>query len=137
MKSGKSQRSAGSASGKTGFNVQSSPALIVVFFLPGKKSKKREPDDLKKEVELYISQVVPRMPKEHVFYEQKENKDSLKQIQFMFKHSEYFRGLMEGSKFEDLARDLLQHDVRPVNMQYFNKAGITSKLSNPFFNLKK
>ena len=39
--------------------VQSIPALslIVIFSLPGKKSKKREPDDLKKEVELDVHTV--------------------------------------------------------------------------------
>ena len=35
-------------------SLQSNPTLIVILSLPGTKSRKREPDDLKKEVELDV-----------------------------------------------------------------------------------
>ncbi len=44
----------------------------------------------------------------------------------MFEHDSYFHDLMFNSPFEQLAAELLQHEVRGVNLQYFNKpAGIS------------
>ena len=41
---------------------------------------KEETDDVKRNVARYISEVVPTVPREHVFYEDKEDPDSLKQM---------------------------------------------------------
>ena len=77
--------------------------------------------DLITQVDRFITEVVPNLPPHQVFYEDKEKPESLKQIQYLFKHDQYFHDLMVGSKFEELAAQLLQQPVRPVNMQFFNK----------------
>ena len=80
-----------------------------------------EVSDLIKNVNRFIAEVVPTLPEDQVFYEEKGKLETLKQIQFMFKHDDYFQSLMVGSRFEQLAAQLLGNPVRPVNMQYFNK----------------
>lgn len=85
----------------------------------------REVSELHENVERFKEQIVPSMPREHVFYEDINDCTSLKQLQQMYAYDDYFHQLMFGSKFEVLASTLLGGDVRGVNMQYFNKpAGI-------------
>lgn len=78
-------------------------------------------EELQENVDRFIRNVIPKMPSEEVFYEDKARPETLKQIQRMFEHDDYFHDLMFGSRFEQLAADLLQHDVKGVNLQYFNK----------------
>ena len=85
------------------------------FLSPGELS------ELVENVGRFIAEVVPALPADQVFYEEKDKPESLKQIQYLFKHDSYFHSVMVGSKFEQLAAQLLQQPVRPVNMQYFNK----------------
>jgi len=81
----------------------------------------QEVAELRAQVRRYISDVAPTMPREEVFYEEKNDPDTLKQLQQMFAYDEYFHELAFGSRFERLAAMLLEHEVRSVNMQYFNK----------------
>lgn len=81
----------------------------------------QEIGELCEHVERFITDVAPTMPPEAVFYEDKTAKTTLKQLQQMFQYDDYFNKLMFGSKFEELAAKLLGHEVRGVNMQYFNK----------------
>jgi len=80
-----------------------------------------EVGELKLNVARFIRDVAPTMPAEHVFYEDKSDANTLKQLQEMFAYDDYFFMLMFGSKFEKLAKELLNHQVRGENMQYFNK----------------
>lgn len=64
--------------------------------------------------------VIPGMPEEHVFCEEKGNLDTLKQLQKLQEHDAFCRELYDG-KFRQLAQLLLQNDVSSQNMQYFNK----------------
>lgn len=82
---------------------------------------REEVANLRENVARYIRDVVPRMPVEEVFYEDKADPSSLKQIQRMFQFDDYFHELMFGGRFERLAATLLEHPVRGVNLQYFNK----------------
>lgn len=68
-----------------------------------------------------IAEKVPKMAPEQVFYEDRNNPATLKQIQRLFDHDPYFYGLMFKSRFEALAALLLQDNVVGKNMQYFNK----------------
>ncbi|HCQ64477.1 MAG TPA: phytanoyl-CoA dioxygenase [Rhodobacteraceae bacterium] len=82
-------------------------------------------DDLNAEIARFIRDVVPTMPAAQVYYEDKSDKTSLKQIQAMFEYDGYFRDLMENGPARRIAEEVLQDEVVPVNMQYFNKpAGI-------------
>ena len=61
------------------------------------------------------------LPAEHVFYEERESAASLKQIQHLETHFEWFADWMNGRPRE-LAETLLGECVVAKNLQYFNKA---------------
>jgi phytanoyl-CoA hydroxylase len=61
------------------------------------------------------------LPAEHVFYEERESAASLKQIQHLETHFEWFADWMNGRPRE-LAETLLEECVVAKNLQYFNKA---------------
>ena len=72
-------------------------------------------------VQRFLREIVPTMPPHHVFYENKDDKSTLKQLQQMFGYDPYFRKMMFGSEFEKWAEHLLQTPVVGKNLQYFNK----------------
>jgi phytanoyl-CoA hydroxylase len=90
-------------------------------FYPGFLNKE-ETNELLNQISHYIHQVVPSMPSEEVFYDDKEDLNSLKQIAQLYEYDPYFKKLMFGSRFESLAAILLGHSVKGVGMQYFNKS---------------
>ena len=76
---------------------------------------------LNREIARYIADVVPTMPAAQVYFEDKSDKSTLKQIQKMFEYDGYFEDLMMNGPVRQIAETVLQDDVVPVNMQYFNK----------------
>lgn len=73
----------------------------------------------------FIREVVPTMPDNHVFYEDKARRETLKQMQNLHTYDAYFGGLTIGSKFEKLASLLMGDKAVAQNLQYFNKpAGV-------------
>jgi 2-oxoglutarate-dependent dioxygenase len=73
------------------------------------------------EIRRFIRDVVPDMPASQVYYEDKSDPASLKQLQKMFEHDGYFNDLMTCGPARDIAQEVLRDDVVTVNMQYFNK----------------
>jgi phytanoyl-CoA hydroxylase len=68
----------------------------------------------------FIDFRIPLLPAEEVFYEDKANPDSLKQIQRMHEHDDFF-GAFFNEKPQALAEELLGGPVVGKNLQYFNK----------------
>ena len=68
----------------------------------------------------FIDEVLPTLPSEEVFYEDKGDQTTLKQIQRMHEHDEFFAAFFE-RKPAQLAEVLLGEPVIGKNMQYFNK----------------
>ena len=68
----------------------------------------------------FIDEVLPSLPSEEVFYEDKGDQTTLKQIQRMHEHDEFFAVFFE-RKPAQLAEVLLGEPVIGKNMQYFNK----------------
>lgn len=68
----------------------------------------------------FIDNKVSHLPQEEVFYEDKANPESLKQIQRLHEHDEFFAAFFDG-KPRQLAEELLNESVVGKNMQYFNK----------------
>ncbi|MEX0642876.1 MAG: phytanoyl-CoA dioxygenase family protein [Pirellulales bacterium] len=76
-------------------------------------------------VARYISDIVPTLPREQVFYEKMGANETLKQLQRMHNYDEYFHQFFTKGKFPALAGTLLRDEVVPINLQYFNKpAGV-------------
>lgn len=82
-------------------------------------------------VDRLVNKVIPTMPQEEVYYEEKGDPASLKQIQRLFQYDEYFSELMTRSRFRELAELLLEDEVKCHNMQYFNKPPQLSKPTPP------
>jgi len=71
-------------------------------------------------VERFIAERVPLLPPECVFYEDKANVSTLKQIQRLHEHDEFFGAFID-DKPRRLAEELLGETVEGKNVQYFNK----------------
>lgn len=72
-------------------------------------------------VDRFVSDIAPQLQPEHVFYEDKNDAATLKQIQHMGDHDPWFHDLFTNSRFREVAEFLLDGPVVPKNMQYFNK----------------
>lgn len=86
--------------------------------------------ELKIEMARYIRDVVPTMPDARVYYEDKDDPSSLKQVQKLLEYDSYFADLMNGI-IRRMAETVLADDVVPVNMQYFNKAAGIGQATPP------
>jgi phytanoyl-CoA hydroxylase len=71
-------------------------------------------------LDQFIAETVPNLPAAHVFYEDKEDRSSLKQLQQIQKYDSWFDDLFNG-KPRAIAEELLGSEVTGENMQYFNK----------------
>lgn len=106
--------------------VADSPTLLKEFERDGYVAVRplfsaKEISGLNCEIARFIREVVPRMPAAQVYYEDKSDKNTLKQLQRMFEYDTYFEDLMLNGPPRRIAEAVLQEDVVPVNMQYFNK----------------
>lgn len=86
---------------------------------------------IKKSLDQSIQHKIAEMPREHVFYDDLNNKDSLKQIQKLFLYDPLFEHLMFNSEIFDLAKLLLNGPVTCQNMQYFDKPPVTNHPTPP------
>ncbi len=69
----------------------------------------------------FMREVVPAMPPEHVFYEDKSDRSTLKQLQQLGQYDAWFHELFTSGRTRQLAETLLRGTVVPKNIQYFNK----------------
>ena len=80
--------------------------------------------ELLNKINGFIETVVPKLPREAVYYEDINRPETLKQIQRLHDHDPYFEKMYYGSRFENLAEVLLGGPVsrEANNFQYFNKS---------------
>ncbi len=71
--------------------------------------------------EELIANRIDQLPQHQVYYEEKGNKSTIKQIQKLFEYDDTFEQMMFQSRFSELAELLLGEKEVPKNMQYFNK----------------
>ena len=77
--------------------------------------------NLLRNLDRYIREVVPSAPRADVFYEEKGDTNTLKQLIRMSQHDAFFKEMIEESEFREVADILLGRRSEPQNMQYFNK----------------
>ena len=80
------------------------------------------------------------MKEGEVYYVDKENKDTLMQMQKLEEYDAFFHDLFHNSKIKELAANALGEDVIPRAMEYFNKPPGKSNPTPPhqdgyYFNL--
>lgn len=73
------------------------------------------------EMDRVLRDVVPTMPREQVYLEDKNDPTSVKQLQRLFEYSDLFHELMFNGPARRIAEEVLRDEVVPMNMQYFNK----------------
>ncbi|MFL2908960.1 MAG: phytanoyl-CoA dioxygenase family protein [Limisphaerales bacterium] len=81
---------------------------------------KKESEEIEFELSRFLEEIMPCLESSEIYYEDKCNHKSLKQIQRMHQHDSYFFNLMN-DKPRRLAEELLEEEVVPKNLQYFNK----------------
>lgn len=89
-------------------------------FIPDFLSKE-EIDRVNNELGKFIDRVVPVMPANHVVYEDNSNKETLKLLQDLNVYDPYFFDILANSKFEKIAKILLNDKVIGKTVEYFNK----------------
>jgi phytanoyl-CoA hydroxylase len=77
--------------------------------------------EAREHLDRFIRECVPDMPPEFVFYEDKSDKTTLKQMQNLHTQDPYFESLLTNSKAQELAEIVLKGAVVPQNLEYFNK----------------
>lgn len=87
--------------------------------------------ELRHAKERLLTELLPDLPAELVYFEDKDDPSSLKQVQRLFEHDPYFEGMMFRSRFERLAADLLGEQPVGRNLQYFNKPAGHSRPTPP------
>ena len=99
-------------------------------YIPGFLSPE-EVQDLNENVQRFITERMPAMSAGHYFYEDKNDATTLKQMQDLEKYDPYFKTLAVNSKFEAIAKDLLDEDVVCKTVEYFNKPPKIGKPTPP------
>ncbi|MHC4875437.1 MAG: phytanoyl-CoA dioxygenase family protein [Planctomycetota bacterium] len=77
--------------------------------------------ELVSHVERFIRDIVPTMPTDHVFYEDRSDRSTLKQLQLLGDNDPWFHDLFHVGAFRQIAEVLLGGPVVPKNLQYFCK----------------
>jgi len=90
-----------------------------------------EIEELQRETSRFIEETVRKLPEEVVYYEDKSNLSTLKQVQRIHEHDEYFKRLANSKRVVGLAEELLGGPVTIQNMQYFNKFPRMGKATPP------
>lgn len=99
-------------------------------YIPGFLSPE-EVKVLNENVRRFITEKIPVMSTGHYFYEDKNDKTTLKQMQDLEKYDPYFKSLAINSRFESIARALLDEDVVCKTVEYFNKPPKIGKPTPP------
>lgn len=77
--------------------------------------------ELQQETARFIREVVPTIPQQEVYYEDKADQATLKQVQQICQFDHYYEKLANSPEVVGLAQELLGGPVEIKNMQYFNK----------------
>jgi phytanoyl-CoA hydroxylase len=78
-----------------------------------------------------IQHHLAEMPSNHVFYEDRNDPNTLKQLQDLQYCDSFFATLLAAGKFKEMAEDLLGEKVVGKTIEYFNKPSKTGKPTPP------
>ncbi len=91
-----------------------------------------ELDEIREQHARYVREIVPRLPEKEVYYDDKRDPTTLKQLQSMEKRDPFFGDLVSaGSALHTLAETCLGEPVVTRNLQYFNKSPRASTPTPP------
>ncbi len=90
-----------------------------------------ELSEIRENLRRLIRDVVPSMPSNHAFFEDKDDPSSLKQLFHLADYDPFFKRMVSGSKFEKLAEMLLEDKMAKGEVEYFNKPPKIGKATPP------
>ena len=99
-------------------------------FIPGFLSED-EMQELNDKLASYMQNVVPGLPPQRAVYLDPNDPDSLVQLFYMDQYDPYCAHLLNNSKFRRLAELLLNEQVTPQNLEFFNKPARVGKPTPP------
>lgn len=100
--------------------------VLIPGFLP-----EHEVNEIILNFNRVIEHVVPNMPAEKIFFEDKNDPSTLKQLIDINKYDDYFNNVLGMSKFKELAEHLLEDEVVGKTLEYFNKPPRIGKPTPP------
>jgi len=100
------------------------------IFIPGFLSQE-EVQQINNRLQNFIENVVPTMPSNHAFFEDKTDPGTLKQLQDLHRYDTFFAEILNNSKFKEIAEILLEDKVIGKNLEYFNKPPKIGKPTPP------
>lgn len=77
--------------------------------------------ELQRELDRYITERVPQIPSSDVYFEDRLNPATLKQMARIKQHDSYFAELITSPKWKSLAETLLGDNVIEYELEWFNK----------------
>jgi phytanoyl-CoA hydroxylase len=89
-------------------------------FIPGFLNK-TEIETLIEKLDDLIQNHLPKMPSNHISYEDKSKPETLKQLQDLQHYNVFFEEMLNDSNFEDIAEILLGERTTGKTVEYFNK----------------
>ncbi|WP_119080738.1 phytanoyl-CoA dioxygenase family protein [Chitinophaga alhagiae] len=90
-----------------------------------------EVNEIIKNFERVIEQVTPNMPAEKMFFEDKDDPSTLKQLIDIHQYDQFFDNVLNKGKFKDIAALLLNDNVVGKTLEYFNKPPRIGKPTPP------
>lgn len=100
--------------------------IVIRAFLPADGLA-----EFNRELNRYITERVPQIPRTDVYYEDRDNPETLKQMARIKKHDSYFAALIDRPKWRGLAEALLADDVVPQELEWFDKPPKIGKFTPP------
>lgn len=87
--------------------------------------------ELNSELARYVTGRIPQIPRTDVYYEDRDDPATLKQMARIKQHDAYFAGLIERPKWTALAEALLVDKVVAQELEWFNKPPRIGKFTPP------
>jgi phytanoyl-CoA hydroxylase len=97
-------------------------------FIPGFLNEE-EVENINEKLKSFIRDNVADMPDNFVFYEDKNDPATLKQLQDIQNYDPFFSKILNESRFKEIANVLLAENVIGKSVEYFNKPARIGKLT--------
>ena len=90
-----------------------------------------EVGELIEQVDRYVRDVVPRLPKDAAFFDDYSRPETLRKMQSLEKHDAWFNKFMNHGKHVPLLECLLRDAFQPQGLEWFNKLPYDSSATPP------
>jgi phytanoyl-CoA dioxygenase PhyH len=81
----------------------------------------KELGELKAQVDRYIREVIPTLPQDAAFFDDYSKAETMRKMQSLDKHDEWFNQFMNSGKHVPLLEYFLRDGFRPQGLEWFNK----------------